>query len=98
MDYPQKKKMKNDYKNRIEDLIFSYSNENSHNKIINNLKNEAIKLNVPIIRNEISDILSTIIKIQKPQNILELGTGIGYSTLIMLFSNNASNIITVENY
>ena len=96
MDYPQK--MKNDYKKRIEDFIFSYSNDNSYNRIINNLKNEAIELDVPIIRNEIADVLSTIIKIHKPQNILELGTGIGYSTLIMLFSNDTSNIVTVENY
>lgn len=96
MNYLQK--MNDYYENRLEDFIFSFSNIDSNEMIINELKREAIDLDVPIIRNETADILSILIKINKPENILELGTGIGYSTLIMLFSSEESKITTIENY
>ena len=85
-------------KKRIDDFIFSYTKENVEDEILYKLRKKAIKSSVPIIKKEISDILSTIIKIYKPENILELGTGIAYSTLVMLYANPNSKIKTVENF
>lgn len=59
--------------------IFSYAKEN----------------NVPIIRKETSSFLKVLMKILKPKNILEIGTAIGYSALIMKKYSDAE-ITTIE--
>ncbi len=65
------------------------------NKFFKNLENYAKENNVPIIQKEGLDILLKIIEEEKPNNILEIGTAIGYSALKMNSILN-SNIITFE--
>ncbi len=59
------------------------------------IKNYAEKYAVPIMRNETSKIISEFVKKQQPKNILEIGTAIGYSGIVMLNSSQA-NLITIE--
>ena len=59
------------------------------------LKEYAIENHVPIIRNESGKFLCDEVKKNNPKRILEIGTAIGYSALLMLSSCNAF-ITTIE--
>ena len=50
---------------------------------------------VPIMRQETSKIIANFVKDNKPKHILEIGTAIGYSGLIML-ENSSADLITLE--
>lgn len=59
------------------------------------LRNYGIKNNIPIMKLETKEFLKTLISISKPKNILEIGTAIGYSSLLFSKYSNA-NITTIE--
>lgn len=56
----------------------------------------AYENNVPIVEPEVAQLLSVMIKIAQPKEILEVGTAIGYSALIMASSYGESKITTIE--
>lgn len=52
---------------------------------------------VPIIETELAQFLSVLVKIKKPRRILEIGTAIGYSSLIMCDALDGNcKITTIE--
>ncbi len=52
---------------------------------------------VPIVQREVGELLKTIIKIYKPKKILEIGTAIGYSSILMASASSDETIIkTIE--
>ena len=51
--------------------------------------------NVPIMQTETKEFLKTLVAITKPESILEIGTAIGYSSLVFDKYTNA-NITTIE--
>ncbi|VYT14478.1 cobalt-precorrin-6Y C(15)-methyltransferase [Anaerococcus vaginalis] len=59
------------------------------------LRNYGIENNIPIMKLETKEFLKTLISISKPKNILEIGTAIGYSSLLFFKYSNA-NITTIE--
>ena len=61
----------------------------------NNIKQTASNYGVPIIRNISHDILVEKVKETNPDNILEVGTAIGYSGIAMLENSNAK-LMTIE--
>ena len=66
---------------RIRSFIISYSrdDEGTLGEIYRkNKKNE-----VPVIRPEMRDFLRTLLVMNKPKIVLEIGTAVGYSTLVM---------------
>ena len=48
---------------------------------LNKIKQKAIEEHIPIIMDETLNVISNILKEKKPQNILEIGTAIGYSAI-----------------
>ncbi len=63
------------------------------------LEKYAKEENVPIIRKETASFLKTFLKVLKPKNILELGSAIGYSAILMGFNTDEdTKIYTIENY
>ncbi|KXZ39666.1 Predicted O-methyltransferase YrrM [Alkalithermobacter thermoalcaliphilus JW-YL-7 = DSM 7308] len=53
--------------------------------------------NVPIIQKEVASFLKVLLKIHKPKRILEVGTAIGYSSILFALSlDKECQIITVE--
>ena len=55
--------------------------------------------NVPIIRKEMESFLRVMLYIKKPKRILELGTAVGYSAILMSECiDEDGKIITIENY
>ena len=51
---------------------------------------------VPVLRDKSADFLCKLIKDEKPQKILEIGTCIGYSGILMLENSENSTLITIE--
>lgn len=61
------------------------------------LYQEAIAKNIPIIKHEMEDFLRLMIVMNRPVRVLEIGTAIGYSSIIMsLASDVPLQIITLE--
>ena len=80
---------------RIDNFIKSLSqNDNDFFE----LKQKAIKDEVPIIKDDVKDVLVMLLKIKNPKSILEIGTAIGYSALIMKKYTSDCSIVTIEDY
>ena len=82
---------------RVVSFINSFASEDRD--ILQIIEKEAIDTMVPIIRKEMASFLKTFLPIINPMNILEVGTAIGYSAILM--SDNVSpdcRITTIENY
>ncbi len=67
-------------------------------KILFNIKEEALKNHVPIIEDDSLEYIINILKDKKPNKILEIGTAVGYSAINFsqyLVGEN-SKVITIE--
>ena len=82
---------------RIVDYINSLDKGNS--PVCNAIEKEALADGVPIIRKEMGNLLKVLLLLKQPQKILEVGTAVGYSSLLMS-ENMPENcrITTIENY
>lgn len=76
----------------IEDYIRSLFP--SHEGILKELEIYASSNHVPIIEREVAQLLKVLLKIYKPRKILEVGTAIGYSAIIMASSTEDDCTIT----
>lgn len=63
--------------------------------IIKEIEEHANEFGVPIIRSESHNLLEKIVSQNKPKHILEIGTAIGFSGIIMLKNSNA-DLVTIE--
>ena len=65
--------------------------------LLGEIQQFALSNNIPIISKEMSGFLSLILNLKRPQKILELGTAIAYSTILMSqFVAENGYIITIE--
>ncbi len=65
--------------------------------ILKDLEDFALENGVPIVQKETGKFLQFITTLKKPKNILELGTAIGYSSILMNLTSGGSNkIVTIE--
>ncbi|MEA4825853.1 O-methyltransferase [Clostridium sp. JNZ J1-5] len=65
--------------------------------ILKDLEDFADREHVPIVQKEVANYLKCMVTIQKPKKILELGTAIGYSAILMeLASKGQCHITTIE--
>ena len=81
---------------RIVTFINSMETENS--KILEAIESEALSTYVPIIRKEMQSFLKVLLTIQKPMRILEVGTAVGFSALLMSdYLPEGGHITTIEN-
>ena len=63
------------------------------------LEEEAHKTYVPVIRKETQSLLRLLLAMNRPQRILEVGTAVGFSALLMEHFNPVQcKITTIENY
>ena len=66
---------------------------------LDELEQYALAENVPIIRKEMQSFLKTLIVMNKPMRILEVGTAIGFSALLMSeYMPKGARITTIEKY
>lgn len=82
---------------RIVDYIRSL--ERGHGELCDRIAREARENQIPIIRLETAAFLKTMVAIVRPRRILEVGTAVGYSALLMaqVMPENGK-ITTIENY
>ena len=66
---------------------------------LTDLEQQALADMVPIIRKETQQLLRFLVRYQKPEQILEVGTAVGFSALLMWeASGKSARITTIENY
>ena len=65
---------------------------------LDRLEEEAIADFVPIIRKDMQAFLKFMMRLCKPRNILEVGTAVGFSALLMSEYAPEAHITTIENY
>lgn len=73
--------------------------ENGNPPYLDELEAYAKKTQVPIIRKEMQSLMRTLLVMNKPKRILEVGTAIGFSALFMSeFMPEDGHITTIEKY
>ena len=82
---------------RIVTFINSLDTKNS--ELLEMIESEARAAGVPIIRREMQSFLKVLLMLKKPEHILEVGTAVGFSALLMSESvSEKCRITTIENY
>ena len=79
-------------------LTFINSLDAGNPEYLNELEKYALDTYVPIIRKDMQAYLKFLLKQCKPGKILEVGTAIGFSALLMSEYAPAAHITTIENY
>ena len=80
-------------------VTFINSFDTGNTEELDQIEKEAIETYVPIIRKEMQTFLKTLLAIKKPARILEVGTAIGFSAILMAEYNPVKcEIVTIENY
>ena len=63
------------------------------------LEQEALAASVPIIRRDMQSFMRMLLALKQPKRILEVGTAVGFSTLLMCeYGPKDLKIVTIENY
>ena len=79
--------------------VYINSLDEGHTDFLEQLERQAKKDDVPIIRREMQSFMKFLMAAHKPKRILEVGTAIGFSALLMCEYNPVScKIVTIENY
>lgn len=85
----------------VEERMRTYINslDMGNTPFLENLEQEALESRVPIIRKEMQSFLKMMLAANQPASILEVGTAVGFSTLLMCEYGRADlKITTIENY
>lgn len=77
---------------QIVEYINALNNESPEG--VKMLEQEAHEFHVPIVREETRELLKTLVTMVKPLRILEIGTAIGYSSIIMHQCQPEGGVIT----
>ena len=82
---------------RISTFINSFDTGNT--PFLNELEKYALETNVPIIRPQMQSLLKLLLAMKQPKQILEVGTAIGFSALLMSeYGTEDCKITTIEKY
>lgn len=80
-------------------VTYIHSLESPESGLIEQIEREALENRVPIIRKETQSFLKVLLEIKKPLCILEVGTAVGFSALLMSeYMPKEGHITTIENY
>lgn len=80
-------------------VAFINSFDKGNTPFLNEIEKYALETEVPIIRKEMQNFLKFLLAFQKPKRILEVGTAIGFSALLMSEYGPADcHITTIEKY
>ena len=85
----------------IDERLTTYINslDTGNTEFLEQLERYAHETYVPVIRREMQSFLKVLLAIKKPMKILEVGTAIGFSTLLMCeYGPAGCQITTIENY
>ena len=78
---------------------FINSLDTGNTPLLTELEVKALEDHVPIIRREMQSFLKVLLQMQRPVNILEVGTAVGFSTLLFCeYAPKEAKITTIEKY
>ncbi len=82
---------------RIHTFIQSFDTGNT--EFLNQIEQFALKTNVPVIRPQTQSFLKLLLAVKQPNEILEVGTAIGFSALLMSeYGPSDCRVTTIEKY
>ena len=69
----------------VEERLVTYINslEQGNTKLLEDMEKAALESYVPIIRKETQQFLKLLLAMKQPERILEIGTAVGFSALLM---------------
>lgn len=80
-------------------ISYLHSLERKNSEILEKIEEEALASYVPIIRKEMQSFLKVLLLIKKPVRILEVGTAVGFSAILMSeYMPENGQITTIEKY
>jgi len=80
-------------------VTFINSFDSGNTSCLDDIEKEALDSSVPIIRKEMQSFLKVLLAAHKPLRILEVGTAVGFSAILMCEYNPVPcELITIENY
>lgn len=85
----------------VDERMITYLNslDTGSGAFLDALEQQAKEDNVPIIRREMQSFLKVLLSIRKPLRILEVGTAVGFSALLMAqYTPEETHITTIEKY
>ena len=85
----------------VDERLVTYINslDSGNTEILDTIEKEALDSYVPIIRKEMQSFLKLLLAMQKPKRILEVGTAVGFSAILMAeYNPYPCEIVTIENY
>lgn len=85
----------------VDERLVTYINSlnQGNTEILNQIEQEALQGDVPIIRKDMQSFLKVLLALYRPAKILEVGTAVGFSAIFMAEYNPvACEITTIENY
>uniref|UniRef100_UPI004056C207 O-methyltransferase n=1 Tax=Agathobacter sp. TaxID=2021311 RepID=UPI004056C207 len=85
----------------VNERLVTYINslDSGNTAILDTIEKEALDSYVPIIRKEMQSFLKLLLAMQKPKRILEVGTAVGFSAILMAeYNPYPCEIVTIENY
>lgn len=85
----------------VDQRLVTYINslDKGNTPFLNELEMEARRDYVPIIRRETQSLLKVLLQIKRPSRVLEVGTAVGFSALLMYtYGPEDCQITTIENY
>lgn len=79
--------------------VFIDSLDKGNTTFLDMLEKEALENRIPIIRKSMQSLLKFLLALVKPEKILEVGTAVGFSALLMSeYAPEGCRITTIENY
>ena len=85
----------------VDERMVAYINslDVGNSTLVNEIEEEALATYVPIIRKEMQNFLKVLLEMKRPKRILEVGTAIGFSALLMSeHVDEDCHITTIEKY
>ena len=85
----------------VDERLVTYINslDTGNTSILDQIEQEALDSYVPIIRKEMQQFLKLLLAMKRPMRILEVGTAVGFSAILMAeYDPVRCEITTIENY
>lgn len=85
----------------VDERMIAYirSLDRGENEQIRAIEQEARADNIPIIRKETAGLLKVLLRMKKPQRILEVGAAVGFSSILMSeYAGEDCHITTIEKF
>ena len=85
----------------VEERMRTYINslDTGNTPFLEELERYALENEVPIIRREMQSFMKVLLAVKRPLQVLEVGTAVGFSTLLMCeYGQPDMHITTIENY